>query len=205
MSTWFIGKKQIDFTPHVESVIHFNKIAGKKLDHDFQMGLIKEEFKELKEAFDKKDKANFLKELCDMFVVCSYMWPTHHRELYRHADEYWFRYKPNSVKEYLDRMEQSFSKWQLDIYTCTLYLLNEISADTEAALSRVCKSNMSKFTKYDPEESVELYAKHCEELKSDRYPNVEWDVNNGMVVWKSGEGKILKGPQYFECSLLDLV
>lgn len=58
-------------------VLGFNKTARGKYhfsqkDIDFQKGLVLEEFKELKEAIDNKDRKEVIDALCDLFVVGTY-------------------------------------------------------------------------------------------------------------------------------------
>ena len=141
---------------------------------DIQLRLIREELKELHSA---TTPCEYLKELCDCFIVFSY-----------HMAE------SGRVKEW----RTCYADLAYDFIDATLRALKPKYL---AALQLVMDSNQSKFDMYDCEREDE-YEEHCQELMLyGRYANVDWAAEGGLVVYLDGKGKILKGMNYVPCDL----
>ncbi len=183
---WFEKSYESDLEPYKKSVEFFNKLAGKAYDPESQLRLCREEAEEILEAYNEEDKAAFLKEVCDLFVVsCVGM------DL------------PSPLMNSLDTVVNSLALPlnQQESLEIAVDILNVIDADIKGALTDVCSSNMSKFSPYDPK-SLDAYDAHCHTLmESGRYTGVNWELREGLVIWKDDNNKILKGLNYREADV----
>jgi hypothetical protein len=69
------------------------------------------------------------------------------------------------------------------------------------AFKAVVDSNWSKFSEVN---SLTLYdiLDHCRALETERYPEVDYFIKNGFVIWREvTTWKLLKGPEYKEPDL----
>jgi hypothetical protein len=163
-----------------ERVKYWNGIIGnwKESTVPLQVGLVKEELLEYVSAIGKKD---IIKELIDCLVVQGYL-----VDLYTAFGE--------------SRDQTSFTP-VLGFTVERAFLLQRIGVDILKAFDKVIESNYSKFDNYQ-ENMLDKYDEHCKYLEKDgRYSNVKWERVVDHVVYRSGEGKLLKGRNYQEPDL----
>lgn len=167
-----------------ERVEYWNKIIGnwKEPTIPLQVGLVKEELLEYESAIGKKD---IIKELIDCLVVQGYL-----VDLYTGFGK--------------DRDQTSFAP-VLGLTVERAFLLQRIGIDILTAFDKVIESNYSKFDNYS-EDMLDKYDEHCKYLEKDgRYSNVKWERVVDHVVYRSGEGKLLKGRNYQEPDLSSIL
>lgn len=179
-----------------EQVVEFNQIAGKEYNKEFQTKLCLEEAKELIEAFKKQDKVNFLKELADCFVVCSYNpWYTPALKMFSGS----LTFTLFELEDFLN--EKYEGTIENDLAMCVTDIVKKIDADWKGAFQEVLNSNMSKYSDYNMAMEPE-YTAHCKKLEEGgRYSGVTWFISGNKVVWRDGNGKILKGMDYREADV----
>lgn len=203
MSKWITNyTKEHEFMSWAANqVIEWNLIARTK--HDFtlteikrQNNLFQDEVDEALLALKSGDKAEFLKELCDVFVTYSYGLFLGKAVEPSPADFYSVDTRITWSWEGTLEILQKSSSWE-HIYQLLAYF----DGDWQDALTLVILSNFSKFEDYDPR-NVDEYNMHCFELMSTgRYLGVTWMLYNSNVVYKDSNGKILKGRNYSEPNL----
>lgn len=198
-----------DFAYFAQQVVKFNTIAGKERDPEFQLKLCEEEAQEVVNAYDKQDKAGFLKEVCDLFVVASYGVEDGDTEECYFVDQ-WAITDVATLAPYVNSLDNMYKSTCPEddllsfLYTAT-DMLQIVDADWQGAMREVCRSNMSKFSEYHPK-CIEEYDAHCNTLMADgRYTGVTWDLKDGFVIWKADTGKILKGYDYSEADVSGFV
>lgn len=213
---WFIDKTsdQKFFKNAALDVIRWNWTANQG-NHEFtperceaQWNLVEEEFKELKEAFEKKDKAEFLKEMCDLFVVLSY-----YCYLSTSGDEDGL--SPlletefvENVDRGLDQIEEAFKRGYILIgfdYVCNM--ISVLHADWREALTSVLVNNWCKYLTVPLLDALsitpEQMAAAIETNSGGRYKNVVPVVFGGCVIFRDGNGKMMKPTTYQPVSGFD--
>lgn len=132
-----------------ESVCVWNIVAGtmtgeKEKDLQRQWGLVREECKELIDAYDSKDPCEFVKELCDLLVVGTQL---------MNIDEYTWEnksfplYHTKDVSQLVGLIRGSVRQMcALTLMQASLSLYYTVDADMEGAFEAVNKNNWSKFT-----------------------------------------------------------
>lgn len=201
---WFLK----DYKQYAEEVARWNMIANNgQMNRSYealkiQERLIEEEFNELVNEYGK-EKIDFLKELCDLFVVSSYM-----MFLKDEVDDITFindtKYGSPSISGALGTLSDLIlmRDWY-GVVKCCVGLLTTIDADTKKALSLVNQNNFSKFVHYD-EESEVIYDHIIKEIESKsegRYTDITWAKVGDYVVFKDGKGKIMKPTNYKSVNL----
>lgn len=146
---------------------------------EIQEKLCVEEAGELDAAFSRQE---FVKELVDCLVVFSF-----YESLVATVD-FKEEYK-RQVSELVDRS------------IAAAFALQRMGFNILLAFDKVIESNYSKFDNYH-EDQLDKYDEHCKYLEKDgRYSNVKWEQAGEYVVYRSGEGKLLKGRNYQEVDL----
>ena len=184
-----------DYTPWYDWVVSWNKKASPDKiysieDIENQWKLVKEEQKELFEAFDAKDTGAFYKELCDLFVVSSFF-------SYIVSPET----KPETVfSDYitpilgdLERHEDAFGR---DSYfNEVMILMNSVNANTLShTMGAVLRSNDTKFFEWQYQDMELAFA-----LKEhgDRYSGIHVKRTiDGLATLRDENNKILKPSTY---------
>ena len=171
---------------------------------ELQANLITEEGKEVFAALATKSINDFAKELCDLFVVTSYM---------IYIESVFLEKGERGVNEdavfSLDlqegdrtpfRMLENLSEaveqvWCAAILNNVIGLLTALDVDGKAILNSVIKNNFSKFSPVRVDEGVVVFDARCEELEEaseGRYKGVTWQLVEGYIIYRSSTGKILK-------------
>ena len=197
MSEWFT--KDINFSKYAQAVVDWNGVAygtGHNKPLDAQWALVEEEgLVEVPEAYTAKDKAEFLKEMIDLFVVASYYHHLKHGNI--DFSFFWMSYSRElslaPLCELMDGLTREIRDCNIeDTLAFTFAILSKLDADVEGAIEEVLRSNDSKFVGYSNLDEV-AYDSECKRLEEGgRYKGVHWKAISGKVVFKSGEGKILK-------------
>lgn len=163
-------------------VYDWNVVVGndKKKDIEaIQKKLCEEEVEELDVALSRQE---FVKELTDCLVVLSF-----YEALIVTAD---------CEKEYKQQVSD-----QVDKAIGMAFALQRVGFNILLAFDKVIESNYSKFDPYR-EDMLDKYDEHCKYLeKGGRYTNVKWERADNYVVYRSWEGKLLKGRSYQEPDL----
>jgi len=196
---WFT--RELNFVKYAQAVADWNSVAYGSHDKplDDQWALVEEEGKEVLEAFGAKDKAEFLKEMLDMFVVISYYRFLAYKEVSydRETMGLYHNLQLFSVKDLVEFLVNSIKVGDsIDALTATFAILSKLDADVEGAIKEVLRSNNSKFAPYQAREE-DSYDQQCKELEGERYKNVTWSLNGDKVVFKAGSGKVLKSPSTY--------
>lgn len=202
--SWFLK----DYKQYAEEVARWNMIAnGGSLNRSYealmiQERLIEEEFNELVSEYGK-EKIDFLKELCDLFVVSSYM-----MYIKDEVDDITFindtKYGSPSISGALGMLSDLIlMKDWYGVVKCCVGLLTTIDADTKKALSLVNQNNFSKFLRYD-ELDVHIYDNVAHDIEANangRYTNIIWSKVGNYVIFKDSTGKIMKPTNYKSVNL----
>lgn len=172
-----------------------------KEEFDFRDNLLQEEIRELKEAVVDNNRVEILDALCDIIYValgtCNQMgWNNFNYEHY-------FSRKDYINIESLDLWSSKNDYCIRSVVQCCYTLASNLDFTLEnfkIALERVHLSNLSKFC-YDTktaERTKEFYEKQG--IKTYSKP-----VSKNIVVYREGDGKVLKSIDYFKVELSDLV
>lgn len=188
-------QKVTDFTPWYSWVVDWNKKAspGKEYsseDIENQWKLVKEEQKELFEAFDNRDSSAFYKELCDLFVVSSFFSYLVKPEL-----------KPQTVySEYITQMmsnledhEERFDR--STYFSEVMILMNSVDVNTlSRTMGAVLRSNDTKFFEWQYQDIEIAYAL---KVHGGRYDGIHVKRTvDGLATLRDGNNKILKPSTY---------
>ena len=142
-----------------------------------QRSFVKEEINEYESALGKVE---IIKELVDCLVVQGYLVDL--CEVFA-----------------TDRLEKAIEMHKITIEDA--FLLHRMGFNILLAFDKVIESNYSKFDNYR-EDMLDKYDEHCKYLEKDgRYSNVKWEQAGEYVIYRSGEGKLLKGRNYQEPDL----
>lgn len=192
----------LDYTEYARQVVAFNNInevvttENIKTKINFQKVLIAEEFRELVEAYEERDKTNFLKELCDLFVVTSYMQYLEHGECIYEGSAF---INNGGRVGTISSTFASLSDWiyledYLMVLKTVIGLLNKLDVDDQKALSLVNENNFSKYPIYSQlcEGEYDAEVKEIELRGSGRYLGVNWCVSNCRVIFRDCFGKVMK-------------
>lgn len=200
--SWFMP----NYRCYADRVVKWNEITGREVHPEMQWGWVLEEYDELTEAYNARNKVSFLKELCDLFVVTSYYIYLTNVDVYTNEDL--FKAGATYNNGSLDSSIQLLSDMivlgdSVGIISIVVNILNKLDAEVESALSEVNSSNFSKFEVFIPgcEEEYDNSAYAIEHGSKGRYTGVTWKLSNNYVIYVSGEGKILKGPDYIEANV----
>ena len=187
-------------------ILEWNEVAGGG-NHDYspakldlQRELILEEAAEVIQAYDDKDRTNFLKEVLDLWVVSSYGAFLSDKKEYLKP---FHQGRPASLKEAIDDIREVLGNpYSYTVSLSMVYksrdLLEVVNADVVGALRAVNASNFSKFCREcDPDAVVEQLT---EDYKG-RYTGITWCKYSDLYIFKDERGKVLKGPYYTEVSL----
>lgn len=185
----------INFQYYVDQIIEWNNIAGSQATEEQQRALVIEEARELVEAFESGDPAATLKEATDLLVVSCYFdnitnYPSNYR-LYTIAEI------PFSILQIKRRLEKPL-EGVIGISYYATSILASINADVEGAMQAVIDSNMSKFPVGSSKEKQQhlAEAKRIEENSDGRYKGVKHSYNNGRVIYRDENNKIMKPDTY---------
>lgn len=172
---------------------------------DFRDNLIREEYRELQDAIVDNNRIEYLDAICDVVYValgtCNAMGVKHN---FYSDDDYWAKPLYGSVSklndvllEYIDKVDPS------SIVSCC-YDLAYVGGYTldnfKTALDRVHESNMSKFCNdvKTAERTKEFYSKQG--INTYIEPK-----EKKFVVYREGDGKVLKSVDYYPVYLRDLI
>lgn len=208
MSSWFLP----NYKQYADSVVTFNTVIDtvsfkeKKDKVALQQKLIEEEYDELIEAYALKDKGDFLKELCDLFVVSSYMLYLINTDWYKDeaafcADNGFGSPPFHTPLSFLGDMI-IVKDWRT-VVKIVVGLLTSLDADVRKALQLVNQNNIDKFMLYEEDED-EVYnhmANAIEQSSDGRYTNVGWVLSNDYVVFTDSNGKVMKPIGYKKVNL----
>jgi len=183
-------------TNFYKGVIKFNEVAGgtrENYDHQLQMKLMEEEWQETLKAYNDKDPVEFLDGVLDVLVTHGYAWQMNEVESVFKGSWEGVETKFSSVvdqggwPERFDIMEQ---------FCATLK--HKYGVDVEGAMAEVNRSNMSKFCDTNNRACfVGELTQYCEIINSEgRYTDVHWGKKGNYVVFKDGNGKVMKGPDF---------
>lgn len=183
-----------------------------KEEYEFRDNLLREEIRELQSAIVDNNRVEILDALCDIKYVNDgtanmigvKMWDEAYMKMYGYST---FSNKDNAEKTYMKCLE-SFDtndiNERVDDINDSVIMLSALFGFTlenfKTALDRVHASNMSKFC-YDTktaEKTQEFYAKQG----IDTYVEPR---NKMTVVYRKGDGKVLKSVDYHPVQLQDLV
>lgn len=197
---WILAP-QDKFAGYLKEVVKFNEVLGVgDLEGAIvkQEGLVEEETKEALAEWEAGNKAGFVKECCDLFIVAGY----------RGVLE---GLRPELIIEELEEsiVNDIVYRWtHRDAFgpataAEALTVLVNLDCDWAGAMEDVLESNMSKFSIFYSH-NVELYNQHSHHLLATnvgRYEAVTWQQCGHLVVWTDSNGKILKGPDYFKACM----
>lgn len=177
---WMLKRKpeEVVFSNFAKEIARWNYIARGLPDRSEsslfnQLKLVKEEIKELERAFDVKDKVEFLKEICDLFVVLSfycYLSNTNEEEattIELMEDEVVY-----DVQTFIDKIKTSVKHGCMQLaldYTCSLFV--RLDANWRLALKAVVNNNYEKFVTDIDISDDELLKKAFEQHKG-RYTGI---------------------------------
>lgn len=177
-----------------------------KEEADFRDNLLQEEIRELRDAIVDNNWVEILDALCDIVYVslgtCNTVGITHKF----HIDDYAYPLYDDieNTMEGLYQYSDRNNNYCISSVVTTCYELAKLFGFTlenfKTALDRVHESNMSKFC-YDiktAERTQEFYKKQG----IDTYIEPR---NKMTVVYRKGDGKVLKSVEYFPVQLQDLV
>lgn len=184
-------------TDFYKGVIQFNQIAGgtrENYNHELQVKLMEEEWKETLKAYNEKDVVEFLDGVLDVLVTYGYAWEMNDPS-------------ESVIKDSWQGVETKFSsvvdqvawpeRFDLMEQFCVT-LKHKYGVDVEGAMAEVNRSNMSKFCNTSERSyfcSTLIY--HCEAINNGgRYTGVTWTKEGDYIVFKDGNGKVMKGPDF---------
>lgn len=177
-----------------------------KEEYDFRDNLLREEIRELQYAIVDNNRVEILDALCDIKYVND---GTANMVGYEQEDRAFFNFR-DSFDDDKDELLRTFENYDLndvesidDInHSCiTLTKFLGISVENfKIALDRVHESNMSKFCNdiKTAERTLEFYSKQG----IDTYIEPK---EKKFVVYRQGDGKVLKSVEYYPVYLEDLV
>jgi hypothetical protein len=195
-----------------ESVYLFNEIAGNKSDDESLIPLYKnlliEEAKEMGDSTCAEDEID---SIIDQFVVAGFLGKLIDYPLGKNAEGYYVDscYKISSImvvrKLDHDKLEDAL-EWVED--SMVAYLTLDI--DHKGALMHIAESNLSKFIKVEgslSEDEIKTFDKVCVDIElAGRYTGVNWNKIGDYVVFRDGNGKLMKSPlTYFEPNLTPFI
>lgn len=177
-----------------------------KEEADFRDNLLREEIRELRDATVDNNRVEILDALCDIVYValgtCNTVGVRHLFDDDDYTDP--LNDNVNDTIEYLVEYSDYNKDYCISSVVCLCYeLANHFGFTLEnfkTALDRVHESNMSKFcidTK-TAERTQEFYKKQGIETYIE-------PRNKMTVVYRKGDGKVLKSVEYFPVQLQDLV
>ena len=183
-----------DYSPWYRWVVEWNERAspGKQYteaDIDNQWRLVEEETKELFEAYDKKDSAEFYKELSDLFVVSSF---------YEHVTNP----RTDATTVFADRVEMLLGDLEYNIsarssstFHTVCMLLNSVNQNSiSRAMVATLKSNDTKFFK---QEYSDMELAWALKAHGDRYDGIHIQrTGDGLATLRDQNKKILKPSTY---------
>lgn len=178
-----------------------------KEEYDFRDNLLREEIRELQYAIVDNNRVEILDALCDIKYVndgtANQEGFTQDDEIIEHGYSDWVCDNKDILKANLDSFDYLNSK-DCDIINEIVYALAYAFGfslyNFKTALDRVHESNMSKFC-YDiktAEKTRDFYSKQG----IDTYIEPK---EKKFVVYRSGDGKVLKSVEYHPVYLEDLV
>lgn len=178
------------------------RIALTKEEYDFRDSLIREEIRELQYAIVDNNRVEILDALCDI----KYVNDGTANQIGIFQDENWeinnygTGYKSNEI---LDLLIEKSADEVMEINSLVYYLsasFNFTLENFKTALDRVHESNMSKFCL----DTKTVDATQQFYLKQGIYTYVE-PKEKVTVVYRKGDGKVLKSINYHPVQLEDLV
>lgn len=196
----FLDKPRIPFKDYVDQIVEWNSVAGSSATLEQQAKLVIEEAKELVQAYENEDPVEFLKEACDSIFTGAF---------YRHLSGYnpamYDLYVVGPIGLFVKQIKR-----RLETVTVTdtqgidalvhygIAILASISADAKGAIQEVIDSNYSKFHKAAAINNsfTKDEAKRIEESSNGRYKGVKPITNNGYIIWKDSENKVMKWSGY---------
>jgi len=202
-----------DYIEQARAIKKWNMIAnGGKMDYslkalELQADLVQEEGKEVFEAYAAKNLKGFVKELCDLFVVTSYMTHIEHafkEEPVKESDLFVLTLQEGDrlPSRMLSNLSEALEeRWGAAILNNVIGLLSALDISGEAVLNNVIKNNYSKFTPLRVGEGSLLYDEMSQEIQdrsNGRYLDVTWELVEDYVIYKDSKGKILKPIGYKE-------
>lgn len=178
-----------------------------KEEADFRENLLQEEIRELRDAIVDNNRVEILDALCDIKYVND---GTANMVGYRQWDAAYMSFRDFDYLDTKESLMSVFDDFDLsdnesidDInHSCIVLtkIFNISIENFKTALDRVHESNMSKFC-YDiktAERTQEFYKKQG----IDTYIEPR---NKITVVYRKGDGKVLKSVEYFPVQLQDLI
>lgn len=206
--SWFLP----DYREFADKVVEFNFIADNGILNrspekiTLQKKLIQEEYEEVVEAYEKRDKVEFLKELCDLFVVTSYMLRITKPEEYEREDTFILDNRfgaPPFYSAFNLISDMIYIEDWRSVIKAVIGILRCVDAKEREALYLVNDNNFSKFCWYqDSQEDVyDHMAQAISTSSNGRYTNVSWYKVNNWVIFKDEDGKIMKPVGYLPVNL----
>lgn len=175
-------------------------------EHDFRDNLFREEVRELFDAVIDSNRVEILDALCDIKYVTDGVANMTYVNIH---DSYFQGFyienyiSPEKINIWMSALNDCQCDEVIKINTCVYELASAFGFTLEnfkTALDRVHLSNLSKFC-YDTktaERTQEFYEKQG--VKTYQKP-----VSKNIVVYREGDGKVLKSIDYFKVELSDLV
>lgn len=198
--------KVLEFQLASGQPVHLQRDLTKE-ELDFRDSLLREEIRELREAIIDGNRVEILDALCDIKYVND---GTANMIGYKQWDKAYFNFRDCFEGDSKEDLLSVFDNYDLrdtesidDInHSCiVLTKLFDISVENfKIALNRVHFSNMSKFCNDVPtaERTQEFYAKQG-------INTVIEPREKKFVVYREGDGKVLKSVDYYPVYLVDLV
>jgi len=183
-------------TNFYKGVIKFNEVAGgtrENYDHQLQMKLMEEEWQETLKAYNDKNPVEFLDGMLDVLVTHGYAWQMNEVESVFKGSWEGVETKFSSVVEQGDWPE----RFDIMEQFCAT-LKHKYGVDIEGAMAEVNRSNMSKFCDTSERSYFhETLVLRCEDIRKEgRYTGVGWEMKGNYIVFKDGNGKVMKGPDF---------
>lgn len=175
-----------------------------KEEYDFRDNLLREEIRELRDAIVDNNRVEILDALCDIKYVNDGTANQIGRETESVEDVFWHnKVFTKPVSELFESLIEIKCD-EVEIINALVGIIASSSGFTlknfETALDRVHESNMSKFC-YDTKT-----AKRTQEFyKKQGIDTYIAPVNKMTVVYRKGDGKVLKSVEYHPVYLNDLV
>lgn len=175
-----------------------------KEEYDFRDNLLREEIRELQYAIVDNNRVEMLDALCDIKYVNDGTANMMGRENELIDDVFWSNYlitkDPNSLLESLSRVDTDYVEMINALVGVIASTFGFTLENFKTALNRVHESNMSKFCNdiKTAERTREFYAKQG----IDTYIEPK---EKKFVVYRQGDGKVLKSVEYYPVYLEDLV
>jgi len=205
-----------NFTEQAQKIKDWNIIANSgKMNISMQAlelqgDLVQEEGKEVFAAYSEKDLEGFVKELCDLFVVTSYMTYLEYAfkdDVVKEDDLFTLTLQEGdrTPSKMLSNLSEALeNNWGAAILNNTIGLLAALEGDGKSNLDKVIDNNYSKFVKIKNNEGAAIYDLTCVQLEAaskGRYINIKWEIVGDYIVYKDSKGKILKPLNFKELVL----